>query len=885
METVSVIVGCSNRADVLLKSIPSWLSKKEIGEIIIVDWNSSRMVSEDLSDVKDNRIKIIRVENCGGWVLSLALNLASTYAKFPLLLKLDTDNILENDFFSVHQLKSSDRVFYTGNWENARNDNEKHLNGVIFIPTREFRSVNGYNEYIRSYGYDDTDLYNRLVKNGMEKKDLSNLTIFHIPHEDSRRSGNKDLEFLISQNMFLCRKLCWPEKGQTEYVKTENAHPGNIVTITPVNMGQFVPSPVILEECEVLALRNILNKHGFPWESTERKSLSFLRELHSRRNLPKFIIEPKNGLGNKLRALASAATIAEAKNLNLLVLWIPDDHYQSRFSDHFDDSQLCVISSNSIKSPSVTVVKRGDCNSFSESSNLLDFLNDIYVASATVINHISTSWIKECEWIRNNIKPLSWVQRRIERFKKLFQIENTIGIHVRMGQDSSKFSFEDWSGYTENQKRSASKNREESHYSHFMNEMEKIWAFNPQQKFFLCADSEDVYKAFQERFPALYGTYIIHVKKDVWDRSPNQLTTAVIDVFLLSMCSELYGSSWSSFTELAQRIGQPKVKIVGRDFGSKKFALLSYPGSRNIGDDIQSIAAKQFLPTIDYLVDRDDQSTLYNFLDKESTDETNLKDSSVKIIQNGWYDGRQTKFPPHRSLKPLFISFHLNETPDLYKQKEYSRLAETARHEDKLLTPDVVKYFQNYMPVGTRDFHTLKMFEENGIKAFHSCCLTLTLEGPRIGLNPPPKVKTSILVVDAHHREVDLYTRTIPITIRAKSEKLTHGLVDYEIPHFFEKQKLALSLLQKYQDASMVITDRLHVALPCLALGTPVFFIYDKMDTDPRYDDTIKTLLGDGKSGPKNWNWSNPQIQSYQKELIDKIKKNLTEKIKHYLTV
>jgi hypothetical protein len=189
------------------------------------------------------------------------------------------------------------------------------------------------------------------------------------------------------------------------------------------------------------------------------------------------------------------------------------------------------------------------------------------------------------------------------------------------------------------------------------------------------------------------------------------------------------------------------------------------------------------------------------------------------------------------------------------------------------------------MPVGTRDFHTLKMFEENGIEAFHSCCLTLTLEGSRIGLNPPPKVKTSILVVDAHHREVDLYTRTIPITIRAKSEKLTHGLVDSEIPHFFEKQKLALSLLQKYQDASMVITDRLHVALPCLALGTPVFFIYDKMNTDPRYDDTIKILLGDGKSGPKNWNWSNPQIQSYQKELIDKIKKNLTEKIKHYLTV
>lgn len=887
MEKVSVIVGCANRADVLVKTIPSWLSKKEISEIVITDWNSKRLVSKDLAQFKDKRIKIIRVNNCGEWVLSLALNVAARYVTSHLILKLDTDNILGEDFFSAHPLKSTDRIFYTGNWENARDENEKHLNGVVFIPTQEFRSVNGYNEYIRSYGFDDTDLYNRLMKNGMVKKDISNDTISHVPHDNSRRSPHSDLDLSTSRNMFLCdEKRCpWKESVvRTEYIKGARSG-GHWDTISPGNLDHFTPPPSVFEECTVLALRNVLNKHGFSWESTERKSRDFLQNLYEKRKLPKLVIEPKNGLGNRLRALASAATIAKNQNLNLLVVWIPDVHYQSRFSEHFDDSELCVVSSApSNLSISKSVPKEG-CNSFSNIIDLVqDIVNDIYIVSATVINHISTTWTAECNWIKNNIKPLPWLKNKIKEFKKLFSIKKAIGVHVRMGQDGTVFPFEDWSRYTSTQREAASLNRGESHYVHFMKEMEKVWAVNPEQKFFLCADSEEVYAAFKKRFPRKYGSHIIHTKKNVWDRSPNQLTTAIMDVFLLSKCSELYGSSWSSFTELAQRLGQPRVKIAGRDFGSKKFALFYYPTSRNIGDDIQSIAAKQFLPTVDYLVDRDNQTVLWDYMGAKTVSDANIPNKSIKIIQNGWFDGRQTKFPPHRTLNPLFISFHLNETPDLYKEKEYARLAVTARHNDKLLTPDVIEYFQGLgTPIGTRDLHTLQMLEKSGVSAFHTSCLTLTLEGQRIGLSNPPNEKTNIIVVDAYHRETELYGK-IPLDIREKAERLTHGLTHEVIPDFSKKHSLALSLLQKYQDARMVITDRLHVALPSLALGTPVFFIYSKMDTDPRYDDTFKSLLGNGKDGPEGWDWENPQITDEQKELIGKIKTALTRRIKQYMT-
>lgn len=888
---VSIVVGCANRGDILIKSIPSWLSRPEVGEIIIVDWNSSRSVSSDLNHLRDKRIKIVRVNNCGGWILSLALNVAVRYATLPLLLKLDTDNILEDNFFSAHPLRTTDRFFYTGNWEKARDSNENHLNGVIYVPTHEFHRVGGYNEYIRSYGYDDTDLYNRLSRNRMTKKDLSNDTIRHIPHDNSKRSDHQDLELLIMQNMYLCERCVWLSGSSTEYVKQHNANaftePFVVDVIAPINLEKYSPSSSTLEACNVLALRNILSKNGFPWESTERKTRVFLHELYLRRKLPKIIIEPKNGLGNKLRAVASAAVVAQNQNKNLLVVWIPDIHYQAKFNEHFDDSQLCVVSSpppGHVPISNIPPTTKGGCNSFAQPINFQTVLNDIYIVSATVINDISTSWAAECKWIQNHIQPLQWIQTKINYFKKLFSIRDTIGLHIRMGQEASKFAFEDWSNYSAAQRKEASKNRGECHYEYFMAEMEKRWAVNPDQKFFLCADSENIYKEFERKYPTKYGSQIVHTEKGVWDRSSDQLTNAVIDVFLMSMCSELYGSAWSSFTELAQRLGQQKMKIAGRDFGSKKFALLFYPTSRNIGDDIQSIAAKQFLPTVDFLFDRDDQTVAYDYRGKGTVDVSHLEDRSVKIIQNGWYDGRQTRFPPHRVLKPLFVSFHLNETPGLYKEPDYARLAQTARHGDRLLTPEIVTYFKTTEPVGTRDLHTMKLFEDHGIKTFHTACLTLTLEGRRIGLQPSPSHKTNIVVVDAYHREQDLYQLKVPSGIRTRAKKITHGITDDVIPGFTEKHNLAISYLQKYQDAKVVITDRLHVALPCLAFGTPVFFIYSRMDQDPRYDETFKALLGNGRDGPAGWSWDNPRITEAQQALIVKLKNDITTRVRKFIS-
>ncbi|HEY0092602.1 MAG TPA: polysaccharide pyruvyl transferase family protein, partial [Flavobacterium sp.] len=53
-----------------------------------------------------------------------------------------------------------------------------------------------------------------------------------------------------------------------------------------------------------------------------------------------------------------------------------------------------------------------------------------------------------------------------------------------------------------------------------------------------------------------------------------------------------------------------------------------------------------------------------------------------------------------------------------------------------------------------------------------------------------------------------------------------------------EKFAMAEDLLNKYARAKLVITSRIHCALPCLAMGTPVIFVngFDSFVDSCRFD-------------------------------------------------
>ncbi len=65
------------------------------------------------------------------------------------------------------------------------------------------------------------------------------------------------------------------------------------------------------------------------------------------------------------------------------------------------------------------------------------------------------------------------------------------------------------------------------------------------------------------------------------------------------------------------------------------FGLLTYPDTDNLGDEIQSLAARRFLPRVDYLIDR------------ERIDESPaLPAENVFTILNGWHCWEPMRWPP-----------------------------------------------------------------------------------------------------------------------------------------------------------------------------------------------------------------------------------------------
>ena len=189
------LVTCSmNRTKYLLESIQTWNEIEELNEIIVVDYSSDKPILEsDLPKPKfGKKIILVRVNNEKRWVLSHAYNLGISFAQYDKLLKIDSDIKLLKDFISSHPLKEN--VFYRGHWANARNENEIHFNGQLICNTSDFFAVNGYNERITTYGYDDTDLYIRIEQTTKSKpKDFDYDKMNHIESNSEVRVKNQNI--------------------------------------------------------------------------------------------------------------------------------------------------------------------------------------------------------------------------------------------------------------------------------------------------------------------------------------------------------------------------------------------------------------------------------------------------------------------------------------------------------------------------------------------------------------------------------------------------------------------------------------------------------------------------------------------------------------------
>lgn len=290
-----------------------------------------------------------------------------------------------------------------------------------------------------------------------------------------------------------------------------------------------------------------------------------------------------------------------------------------------------------------------------------------------------------------------------------------------------------------------------------------------------------------------------------------------------------------------------------------KYALFEY-NTENVGDEVQSIAARRFLPQVDYYIDRDE---ITNFKHKSG--------ENVKLIMNGWYMHKPENWPPKvGSLDPLLISMYID-------QKNKKTVQAFTSDGSK-------KFLEKYGPVGARDEASHTFLQKNNISSYFSGCVTLTLQRD----SRFPRSDFVLLVdVSPEVEEVVRKTTTRPVI----------SLSVYRTPYLSREEKFVLAeyYLYLYQSAHAVITTRLHTMLPSLAFETPVALIKEKGKFEPsRYEGLVDLVHAydekDYINNPKIFDVDNqpsnkPDYMELRRKLIASCKEFTGHENETYLTV
>lgn len=241
-------------------------------------------------------------------------------------------------------------------------------------------------------------------------------------------------------------------------------------------------------------------------------------------------------------------------------------------------------------------------------------------------------------------------------------------------------------------------------------------------------------------------------------------------------------------------IPTPLVKMIKTAITASKmrhYGTLSYDHlidftETNIGDEVQGFSGMQFLPFVDTFLQRDRLNVTsggYN----------------VTAFFNAWWGFSSAHWPPANNIHPIMLSIHIGAKMEGNWKKHLSYL------EDK--------------SIGCRDYSTLEFLQKSGVNSFFSGCMTLQTKRPDVHAERT----STIYIVDVDKHVLDLF----PKQIRDDAVYLTHAYYSKKGDplDLYDRFQKAYEKIMKYGTAKLVITQRVHCALPSVNMGTPVIFI------------------------------------------------------------
>lgn len=179
-----------------------------------------------------------------------------------------------------------------------------------------------------------------------------------------------------------------------------------------------------------------------------------------------------------------------------------------------------------------------------------------------------------------------------------------------------------------------------------------------------------------------------------------------------------------------------------------------------------------------------------------------------------------------------------------------------------------IDYLKRYAPIGCRDEITAIKLKEYGIDSYLNGCLTSVLPS-RDG-----SIRSDVLLIDV---PIELYDH-IP-------EELTHNAKVYHQQYYDDlsrdNDEIKKEIKNKYkmysETSGLIITSRLHVASPALAMGIPVVFYKSIVDMRLSWLDKHISLYTFSDINQIDWK---PKPVKYE-DLKDKVIDNCINRIKN----
>jgi hypothetical protein len=263
-----------------------------------------------------------------------------------------------------------------------------------------------------------------------------------------------------------------------------------------------------------------------------------------------------------------------------------------------------------------------------------------------------------------------------------------------------------------------------------------------------------------------------------------------------------------------------------------KFAAFTFT-TANLGDDIQSLAALLFAGRLDALVPRDALGAVA------------LEDRHACIFNCWFLNGRDYR-RPSSSLLPFL-------------------------HGASITRPDVLNspwkgFLIDNGPVGARDLRTLELLEANGVEAYWSGCLTAFM-GERF---KRPGERSGVLFVDI---DKETERKFVPAEFGARARRLSNFLPPAIAANPFQRLNAAIEMVTELAKARLVVTRRLHAALPCVGLGTPVLVLPDPQISMARWrfsgcESFLPIRYKDEPATDLDFDWADPAPPSPPAELV-----------------